>query len=113
MSDVATIGIAILSSGAMTAVVNAVINGVNNRRSKKKGVEKRLENIEGKVDKLTESNDLQYMSILRLTVMDTDMPMSERLIAGKEYIAKGGNGDVRHYYKDLEASVNHEIVQRD
>lgn len=43
----------------------------------------------------------QYLSILRLTVMNSEMPISERLIAGKKYIENGGNGDVKHYYEDM------------
>ena len=42
----------------------------------------------------------QYLSILRLTVMSTDMPISERIIAGKKYIDLGGNGDVKKYYEN-------------
>lgn len=106
MSETATIVIAIVSSGAFTAIINAVITAIQHRKSRKNGVAKRLETIEQKVDKLTEHNELQYLSLLRLTVMDTDMPMSERLIAGKEYLSKGGNGDVKAYYIELENNVN-------
>ena len=42
-----------------------------------------------------------HLSILRLTVMSPEMPISERLIAGKKYIDAGGNGDVKHYYDNL------------
>jgi len=106
MDATATIVVAIVSSGAFTAIVNAIITAIHNRKSKKSGVLNRLDNIESKVDKLTEHNELQYLSLLRLTVMDTDMPMSERLIAGKEYLSKGGNGDVKAFYIELENNVN-------
>lgn len=42
-----------------------------------------------------------YLSILRLIVMNSEMPMSERLIAGRKYIDEGGNGDVKAYYLEL------------
>ena len=42
-----------------------------------------------------------YLAILRLTVMNSEMPMSERLIAGEKYIKAGGNGDVKKYYEEL------------
>ena len=42
----------------------------------------------------------QYLSILRLTVMSTDMPISERIIAGQQYIDLGGNGDVKKFYEN-------------
>ena len=42
------------------------------------------------------------MSILRLTIMSEEMPMSERLIAGKKYVDLGGNGDVKQFLHQLE-----------
>lgn len=106
MSPTVTIIVAFIGSGAFSALVNAIITAISRRKSKKNGVVSRLDAIEKKVDKLTEHNELQYLSLLRLTVMDSDMPMSERLIAGKEYISKGGNGDVKAYYHNLENSLN-------
>jgi hypothetical protein len=100
--------VAIITSGAslLLAVVNGVIAALQRRAQKKSGTDARLENIEKKVDKLTKHGDLQYLSLLRLTVMDSDMPMSERLIAGQEYLDRGGNGDVRHFYEHLKAQVD-------
>lgn len=43
----------------------------------------------------------QYIAILRLTIMSLDMPISERIIAGRKYIKLGGNGDVKEYYEQL------------
>lgn len=43
----------------------------------------------------------QYIAILRLTIMSPDMPISERIIAGKKYIELGGNRDVKKYYEQL------------
>ena len=106
MSDGVVIAIISSFSAVLLAIVNAVIAAVQRHQTKKSGTEQRIERIEDKVDKLTVHNDLQYMSLLRLTVMDSDMPMSERLIAGKEYISKNGNGDVKEFYKELERSVN-------
>lgn len=54
-----------------------------------------------KVDKLAELSDEHYLAILRLTVINNDMPVTERLIAGKKYIDRGGNGDVKKYYEKL------------
>lgn len=42
-----------------------------------------------------------YLAILRLTVMNSEMPVSERLIAGEKYIKAGGNGEVKKYYEEL------------
>lgn len=57
--------------------------------------------LEEKVDKLVEHDEDQYLSILRLTVMSEEMPISERIIAGDKYVKKGGNGDVKKYYEKM------------
>lgn len=57
--------------------------------------------LEAKVDKLVEHDEDQYLSILRLTIMSEDMPISERIIAGDKYVKKGGNGDVKSYYQQM------------
>jgi hypothetical protein len=66
---------------------------VSNKRANKK--------LEEKVDKLVEHDEDQYLSILRLTIMSEDMPISERIIAGDKYVKKGGNGDVKKYYQKM------------
>ena len=58
-------------------------------------------NLEAKVDRLVEHDEDQYLSILRLTIMSEDMPVSERIIAGDKYVKKGGNGDVKKYYQEM------------
>ena len=41
--------------------------------------------LEKKVDKLVEHDEDQYLAILRLTIMNSEMPISERIIAGDKY----------------------------
>lgn len=53
------------------------------------------------LDCIKKENKEQSLSILRLTVMSNDMPISERIIAGSKYIKMGGNGDVKHYYEQM------------
>ena len=50
---------------------------------------------------LTKHDREQYLAILRLTTMSRDMPIPERIIAGRKYIKLGGNGYVKKYYKRL------------
>lgn len=57
--------------------------------------------LEKKVDTLVEHDREQYLSILRLTIMSEEMPVSERIIAGDKYIKAGGNGDVKKYYHQM------------
>lgn len=65
-----------------------------------------ISGIDKNVKKLMKHDEAQYLAILRLTITSTDMPMSERLLAGKTYIDKGGNGDVKHLYHELEKQCN-------
>lgn len=57
--------------------------------------------LQEKVDMLVEHDKEQYLSILRLTIMSEEMPISERIIAGDKYVKKGGNGDVKRYYQKM------------
>lgn len=76
--------------GLAGAILVALINNAFQNRS----LDKRLKKIE--------EHDLkQYLGILRLTIMSENMPISERIIAGREYIDRGGNGDVKKYYKEF------------
>lgn len=113
MSDGVLIAI-ISSSGALVlAIWNTVSEMLRRRHEKKNGVQEQLDRMEkmlvgqdARMDKLEKHNDLQYLSLLRLTVMDSDMPMSERLMAGQEYLDRGGNGDVKHFFESLKAKVD-------
>lgn len=49
------------------------------------------------IETLIKHDEAQYLSLLRLTVMTDSIPLSERISAGREYIDKGGNGDVKEY----------------
>lgn len=52
------------------------------------------------VDTLVKHDHSQYMAILRLTIMSENIPLSERIAAGKEYLELKGNGDVKQYYEE-------------
>lgn len=41
-----------------------------------------------------------YMSLLRLTIMSSEMPIGERIVAGHKYLDMGGNGDVKKFLKE-------------
>lgn len=74
------------------------------RQGAKKGnkaLEEKVERLDRKVDKLTADNDEQHKDILRLTVFEDNLPVSERIIAGDKYLRKGGNGDTKKYYQKL------------
>ena len=42
-----------------------------------------------------------HLSILRLTIFESEMPLEERIKAGDSYIKAGGNGAVKQKYNEL------------
>lgn len=78
-----------LITGGLT-LIGVIITAISGNRS----IAKDLKEIK-------EDNKEQALAILRLTIMNNDMPISERLVAGEKYIKKNGNGDVKRYYEQL------------
>ena len=97
-----TIIVAILGSSALTTVVQAIVSAIQRKKGKGDAQSKHLKEIDDKIDKMTRLQDEQYLSILRLTIMSEEMPMSERLIAGRKYVIRGGNGDIKKELRRLE-----------
>ena len=83
--------------GAISAIVVAVKKAVKPFKDARSEIEETSKNVK----KLMAHDKEQYLSILRLTLMSPDVPISERIIAGDKYIKAGGNGDCKHYYFDL------------
>lgn len=64
--------------------------------------------------KMQEHQDKNYLGILRLEIMSEEMPVSERIIAGKEYLDHGGNGDVSKFYKQfVKDHTSKEVIQHE
>lgn len=84
-------------AGAVTGIVALIVKIV-------KGAKQAVTyftDLKSNVDILVKHDHAQYMAILRLTVMSDNIPLSERIAAGKEYLEAGGNGDVKHYYETV------------
>lgn len=79
---------------ALISLGGAILVALLNNYCQNKNLDKRLRKNEERDEKL-------YLGILRLTIMSDTMPISERIIAGKEYIDRGGNGDVKKFYKEF------------
>lgn len=80
-------------AGAILSIV-ALIGGVV-------GCVKSVSKILKKLGKMEEHLSENYLSTLRLTIMSTEIPLSERVAAGEKYVKMGGNGAVKHYYEKL------------
>ena len=101
---------AVLGSSALTAVVNAAISAKQKKQNKSDNQDTHLAEIDKKLDQMQKHQAEQYLSILRLTIMSEEMPMSERLIAGQKYVKLGGNGDVKKFLHQLEKQCEHNGV---
>ena len=107
---IVTLTCAALGSSALTAVVNAVVSAIQKKRGRATTQEAHLAEIDKKLDRMQQHQAEQYLSILRLTIMSEEMPMSERLIAGQKYVKLGGNGDVKAFSHQLEKQCEHNGV---
>lgn len=81
----------LITAGALVSAVGVIAQKVG----------KPIVELLNEVKVLTKHDQEQYLAILRLTTMSRDMPISERITAGRKYIKLGGNGDVKKYYKQL------------
>lgn len=57
--------------------------------------------INGKINKIDKYNKENWLALQKLTLMNPEMPMSERIAAGKLYVDHGGNGDCKAYLHQL------------
>ena len=57
--------------------------------------------INGKIGKIDKYNKENWLTLQKLTLMNPEMPMSERIAAGQLYVSRGGNGDCKSYYHQL------------
>ena len=82
--------------GAIAAIIALGVKIVGVVRK----VKQYFKDLKESVDTLLANDTEQQKSILKLTVMQENMPLSERIAAAKKYIDLGGNGDVKLYYED-------------
>lgn len=52
------------------------------------------------VKTLLEHDTEQTKAIYKLTVVNENLPLSERISAANKYFALGGNGDIKAYYEE-------------
>ena len=64
-------------------------------------ISKAIVDFNANIDRLIRHDKEQYFAILRLTIVSRDMPLSERITAGRKYTDDGGNGDVKQLYLEL------------
>ena len=83
-------------SGAIAGIIALVVKLV---RAVRKVIDF-FKNLKDSVDTLVEHDKDQFKAILKLTVVNENLPLSERITAAKKYFALGGNGDIKKYYEE-------------
>ncbi len=91
----------ILTWGGISGAIVAIIALIAKIVGAVKNAKNYFSDLKENVNTLLEHDNTQYMAILRLTVMSDNIPLSERISAGKEYLEHDGNGDVKHYYETV------------
>ena len=62
---------------------------------------KLISGVEKKINGFEENLNNNTLSTYRLVIINEDMPLSERLNAGKKYVEMGGNGEIHVLYDFL------------
>lgn len=88
---------AVIGAGiAIWKAVSALVHLADDMRETKEYVAENIKNVES-IPTIERHCLENYLTGLRLTIMNKDMPMGERISAGTEYIRRGGNGAVKQY----------------
>lgn len=77
-------------------VVVSLVRLSDDIRETKEYVMKNIKNVEN-IPAIERHCLENYLTGLRLTIMNKDMPTGERITAGVKYLEEGGNGEVKHY----------------
>lgn len=65
------------------------------------------------LDELVRHSNENYLNILRLTFVSTEMPIEERLIAGEKYVNAGGNGAIKAKYEIQKRQYEKELTKHE
>ena len=72
-------------------------------------VYKVVKKIDNKFDEFDKGRKQDRLSILKLIIINENMPLDERVNAGKEYIDNGGNGSVHAMVDVLTEKYKNEL----
>ena len=82
--------------GIIFGVVRALDGIKKDVKETKEYVMNNIDNVK-EIPKIIEHCEANYLTCLRLTIMNKEMPLGERISAGAEYLKRGGNGEVKKY----------------
>lgn len=96
----------IIKLGALIGALAALWKIITTLLATVKHATESVEELKKTIETLVEHDKEQHLAILRLTIMNSEMPISERVIAGRKYIKDGGNGAVKKYYEEYLAHLH-------
>lgn len=88
--------------GALSSILAFLLKTYNLIRR----VEKKFDMIEAKFDTIESNLRSDSMYIYKIAVMSEELPLVDRIRAGEQYLAMGGNGIIKKKYEELLNSYN-------
>lgn len=89
----------IIQIGAVITAAGIIIGAIIKLFSFIKKLTDKINAVNTTLNDLKEHSEENYMSLLRLTIMSSEMPIGERIVAGHKYLNNGGNGEVKSFLK--------------
>lgn len=68
--------------------------------------------IQKEIEPLKEELNKNSLNTMKNTICNENIPLSERVSVGREYIEKGGNGAVKIYVHKLEEKFENELNEK-
>ena len=93
---------------ALTTIITAAITIYKLVRN----MEKRYEKINDNFEKINDNMKHTELSVLRLIVINDNMPLEERVNAGERYVNKGGNGSIHALYDVLRKQYQKQLKRK-
>ena len=90
------VGALIAAAIGIWKATTAIVKLAEDMRETKEYVMRNITNVES-IPTIEEHCRENHLACLRLTVMNHDMPLGERIAAGIKYIELGGNGEGKQY----------------
>lgn len=99
------IGGAVTALGIIWAAVSAAVKAT---------ITKMLSKLTKDIERIDKHSHETYISMLRLTIMSSDMPLGERIVAANTYIKQGHNGEVKQFaIEELHVNdIHHNDIER-
>ena len=88
--------------GAITVIISTIIT-----------LYKIVKKIDIKFTTFENNQNKCEMDILRLMIINENMPLDERVSAGKRYVERGGNGSVHALYDVLVDKYKNELKEKE